>query len=504
MTPEKIKPEDFGFPEFVWAWNDHQKMATPRVHKKIARWLERRRKIRDRHLLLMAFRGCGKSTLVGLFCAWLLTRDPNLRIMVLAADLDLAKKMVRTVKRIIERHPIVRRKRLKPERIELWGAEEFTVNRTLELRDPSMLARGIDSNITGSRAEVVICDDVEVPNTCDTAPKRAALRETLAEIDYILVPGGLQLYVGTPHTYYTIYADVPRAEIGERTPFLSGFSRLKIPVSDGKESVWPERFSEKTLESMEKRTGANKFRSQMMLEPVPLTDVRLDPRHLRRYEGELEYREAGAQATLTLDGRRLVSASCWWDPAFGRGGEGKADHSVIAAVFTDDKGGHCLHRVRYLKPDPIADEAEATQQVQEVVEFIRECHLPSVFVEKNGIGAFLPGLLRQALAQAKVPCAVIPKTSHRAKDLRIAEAFEVVLAARALSAHASVWNTPFIQEMRDWRPDGRGKSHDDGLDAVAGCLLSEPVRLGVTTRPPRSGEWRGGGGPVEAATDFDP
>jgi hypothetical protein len=141
-----------------------------------------------------AFRSSGKSTLVGLFCAWLLCRNPDLRILVLAGDFALAKKMVRNVKRIIERHPLTAG--LKPTRSDHWASDQFTVRRRAELRDPSMLAKGIAANITGLRADVVICDDVEVPNTCDTAPKRADLRARLREIEYVAVPGGLQVFVG--------------------------------------------------------------------------------------------------------------------------------------------------------------------------------------------------------------------------------------------------------------------------------------------------------------------
>ena len=52
----------------------------------------------------MAFRGCGKSTLVGLFCAWLLGQDPNLRLLVLSAESGLATKMTRNVRRAIARN----------------------------------------------------------------------------------------------------------------------------------------------------------------------------------------------------------------------------------------------------------------------------------------------------------------------------------------------------------------------------------------------------------------
>src|SRR5512132_3667183 len=149
---------DACFAEFVWIWNTRQGQTTPRLHLRIARWLAARWQEGERELLLLAFRSSGKSTLVGLFCAWLLSHNPDLRILVLAGDFALAKKKVRNVKRIIERHPLTAG--LKPARRDHWAADQFTVKRRAELRDPSMLAKGIAAIITGLRADVVICDDV--------------------------------------------------------------------------------------------------------------------------------------------------------------------------------------------------------------------------------------------------------------------------------------------------------------------------------------------------------
>lgn len=505
-----MPPLDFAV--FVALWNNLQELHTPKLHIRMARWLENEWQSGRRELLLTAFRNSGKSTLVGLFCAWMLWRDADLRIMVLAADLALARKMVRNVKRVIERHPLTRS--LKPARADQWASEQFTVNRRAELRDPSMLARGIGANLTGSRADVVICDDVEVPNTCDTAPKRADLRARLAEIEYVLVPGGLQLYVGTPHAYDTIYAATTRygAETGK--PFLAGFRRLEMPLLDPRgRSRWPERFPPARIDAIRARSGPNKFKSQMLLEPVNILDSRLDPERLVAYRAGLDYAERNGVGVLTLGGTRLASASCWWDPAYGAPGGG--DASVVAALFTDEDGTHYLHAVRYLEHDPgeAARAAgrdggesldEASQQCRQVADFLKDNHLPSVTLETNGLGRFLPGLLRRALALAGVEAAVIEKTTQRAKDLRILDAFDAVLAARRLRVHESVWQTPFIREMREWAPGGTCR--DDGLDAVAGCLLSEPVRLNRTTRGARGSvrpapTWRGGG-TFKAKTDF--
>ena len=492
------------FPQFVIVWNKTQGMETPELHVRISRWLADSWRRGRRELLLLAFRDSGKSTLVGLFCAWLLATDPRLRILVLAADLALARKMVRNVKRIIERHPLTRG--LKPSRADQWASDRFTVRRRVEYRDPSMLAKGIGANITGSRADIVICDDVEVPNTCDSARKRRDLRDRLLEVSYVLTPGGLQLFVGTPHTHYTIYADKARREAGENQVFLSGFRRLEIPVADKRgRSAWPERFAPDKIEDLKRRTGPNKFASQMMLKPMSLAEGRLEPEKIRPYSQDIDYREANGEATMMLGSSKLVSASCWWDPAFGM--PGKGDASVIAAVFTSDQGDYYLHRIQYLQHDPgrVDEVDEATQLCGQVADFVSDLYLPAVILETNGLGRFLPSLLRRELASGGLTAAVVEATTTRDKSLRIVDAFDAPLAAGRFHAHDGVWDTPFIAEMREWAP-GRG-GRDDGLDAVSGCLLSEPVRLPRTPRPKASearagANWRPGSRGFRAKTGF--
>jgi hypothetical protein len=496
--------KSLNFPEFVWIWNRRQGLTTPNLHLRIARWLAARWEEGDRNLLLLAFRNSGKSTLVGLFSAWLLFRYPNLRILVLAADFALAKKMVRNVKRIIERHPFTRG--LKPASSDQWASDQFTVRRMAELRDPSMLAKGIEANITGLRADIVICDDVEVPNTSDTALKRANLRTCLHEIEYVLVPGGLQLYVGTPHSFYTIYASEVRMEAGEERPFLDGFQRLELALLDSRgASRWPERFPSEKIAAIQRRTGPNKFQSQMMLKPRSVAEGRLDPDRIRAYEDELVYAEGNSEAVLTIGERRVVSASCWWDPSYGS--PDKGDASVVAAVFTDENGDYYLHKICYLEHDlaRVHEVDEATQLCRKVASFVRDLYVPSVTLETNGLGRFLPGLLRQELRASRTDCAVIERAATRNKALRIIDAFDAILAAGRLSAHRSVWSTPFIEEMREWSPGSKGR--DDGLDAVAGCLLSEPVRISrrplISARKERGFKnWRPGSGIFRAEYDF--
>ena len=212
--------------------------------------------------------------------------------------------MVRQVKKIIERHPLTHF--LRPDGPDQWAGDRFTVKRYVELRDPSVLAKGVTTNITGSRADVIICDDVEVPNTSDSAEKRENLRARLDEINYVLTPGGTQLYIGTPHTYFSIYADKPRREKGEDKIFLEKFKRLEIPIMDQwGNSAWPEKFTPYAIEDIRARTGPNKFASQMMLKPVNIADGRLDSSLLRVYDEEIFY--AKELQTLFLGDKKTPS-----------------------------------------------------------------------------------------------------------------------------------------------------------------------------------------------------
>lgn len=493
MTQTSYAPPPVSFPNFIDLWNKEQNMRTPRFHRKIAEWLERQFQ-RNARMLLMAFRSAGKSSLAGLFAAWLLKEDCDIRILVVAAEQTLAAKMVRQVKRIIERHPLTAH--MKPKRADQWGSDRFTVERNLELRDPSMLARGISANITGARADVVLCDDVEVPNTSDSAAKREQLRHRLTELAFTLTAGGKMLYIGTPHHYNSIYADTPREELGEDSAFLDGFDRLIVPIEDEDGQIaWPEEYTREDIERIKKQTGPNKFASQMLLRPVNIAEGRLNPDYLHFYDGDMAY--VKELKRLEIAGTPMVSASAYWDPAMANA----TDSSVLAVVYSDAEDNRYLHRLEYIALNPASKDDEATQQCRQIAFIAKALMLPSVTVETNGIGNMLPNILRREMRAENVACIVREKHNSRPKDLRILEGFDALMAARALHVHERVKATPFLSEMSEWRPELKN-GRDDGLDAVAGALAQEPLRVRAAPSSNRQ-SWHSGSGSGTAKTDFD-
>lgn len=191
------------FYNFLDEWNQVLGLQTPKHHKTIMDFLVSVLSKEPHKGLLMAFRHSGKSTVVGIFAACVLYLRPETRILILSAESGLASRMVSHIKNILENHPLCTE--LIPSNKKEWAQGRITINRPIGIREPSVICQGIHGNITGMRADLIICDDVEVPNTCNTAQKREALRERLRELDFILSPTGTMIYIGTPHTMDTIY-----------------------------------------------------------------------------------------------------------------------------------------------------------------------------------------------------------------------------------------------------------------------------------------------------------
>lgn len=190
--------------DFLDQWNELLNFQTPSHHRDIIKFLADVLDAAPHRGLLMAFRHSGKSSVVGIFAACVLYLRPQTRILILSAETGLSSRMVSHIKHVLENHP--RCNGIVPAVKKEWGAHKITIERPIGIREPSVICQGINGNITGMRADLIICDDVEVPNTSNTSQKREKLRNRLRELDFILSPNGAMIYIGTPHTTDTIYS----------------------------------------------------------------------------------------------------------------------------------------------------------------------------------------------------------------------------------------------------------------------------------------------------------
>jgi hypothetical protein len=176
-------------PEPSWIQND------------IARTLQ----IAPKRFILEAFRGIGKSWMTVAFVCWLLGTNPDWKILVVSASKSLADEFSTFCLRLIREMPNLTW--LSPDDEGRDSKIAFDVKPARPDKAPSVKSLGIGSQLTGSRADYIICDDCEIPSNSLTPGMREKLSEQVKEFDAILKPEPhcRVVFLGTPQTEDSIY-----------------------------------------------------------------------------------------------------------------------------------------------------------------------------------------------------------------------------------------------------------------------------------------------------------
>lgn len=543
-----VAPSKATLVEFFHIWAKLRGWKVPAFHYRALMWLESRGDL----AVWMMFRGAAKSTLLAVYNAWRYYQDPSYRILHQGDQDGTAHKTARDTKAVLMRHPLTA-KQFRDVRgeVSFWwvpGANDE--------RNPSMQAAGILSNITSSRADEVQNDDVEVPKNIGTAEAREKLRYRLSEQTHILAPGGRALFVGTPHTHDSLYAEQIRMGadaliirlfghehrietatkadqlvpfkpefvfegIGERARLLvegtdyrltTGGIRLTKPsgalVDCYAGCAWPERFDGEELAKRRRKCRTiNEWDSQYQLHAKPLTQVRLDPDRLVAYDAEPQVRTVNRTTMMVLGNVQIVSARLRLDPSSGKK---NSDVSALALILQDALGRLYWHRAIALRGElaEIGDNGVVQGgQVDQICDVIEQFQIGRIDVETNGIGGHVPSILRGAIKRRRLACGVGEDAVRSNKNADILAALEPPLTSGYLWAHVSVIDT-IERQMRDWNP-AVTEQPDDHLDCAARAILAEPVRIGKVVGqkggiPPRPSlqDWRPNGGVHEVELDL--
>ena len=204
MANNKKHPAQDDFRKFMFmVWKHLNLPEPPPVQYDIARYLQ----TGPRRAVIEAFRGVGKSWITSAFVCWLLWNDPQLKIEVVSASKERADQFSSFVKRLINELPVLQH--LKPGPDQRDSMIAFDVGPARPDHSPSVKSVGITGQLTGSRADVLIADDIEVPNNSATQAMRDKISEAVKEFDAILKPGGRIIYLGTPQTEMSLYNQLP-------------------------------------------------------------------------------------------------------------------------------------------------------------------------------------------------------------------------------------------------------------------------------------------------------
>ena len=154
-------------------------------------------------VIIQGFRGVAKSFLTCAYAVWRLWSDRDLKVLIISASGDRADANARFIKSIIHTIPFLAD--MKADKTQLDTQNLFSVGGAQADISPSVKSVGITGQITGTRADLLISDDVEVPKNSGTQMQRDKLAEAVKEYDAILKPNGQIIYLGTPQNEASLY-----------------------------------------------------------------------------------------------------------------------------------------------------------------------------------------------------------------------------------------------------------------------------------------------------------
>jgi len=232
---------------------------------------------------VMAFRGVGKSWITSAFVVHQLLLDPTKNILVVSASKQRADDFSTFTLRLIDEMPLLQH--LKPHENQRNSKIAFDVGPAPASHAPSVTSKGITSQITGSRADLIIADDVESLNNSATQMMRDKLATQVQEFDAVLKPNGNIIYLGTPQTEASLYNQLPERGYDiniwpSRIPTelqRRGYGKKLAPMiaemdKEEGEPVDPKRFNTFDLIEREASYGKSGFALQFMLD-TSLSDI---------------------------------------------------------------------------------------------------------------------------------------------------------------------------------------------------------------------------------------
>lgn len=506
LTPiaAALHPAKADFRKFVFMVWKHLNLPSPTaIQYDIAYYLQHG----PRRCIIEAFRGIGKSWLTAAYVVWLLWCDPQTKVMVVSASKDRADQFSTFVKRLIGEMPCLMH--LKARSDQRDSIVSFDVGPALADGSPSVKSVGLTGQMTGSRANTIVADDVEVPNNSLTQTMRDRLSERVKEFDAILKPGGRVIYLGTPQTEMSLYNLLPDRGYfvriwpalyptleqlnnyrGNLAPYIT--KKLEQNPDLVGTTTDPLRFSDEDL--MERRVSYGKggFSLQFMLDttlsdadryPLKLSDLivmalspEMAPVKLAwATSPELAHTELPATG---LSGDRYFRPM-WRSPdvteytgcvmAIDPSGRGKDEtgfavvKNLFANLFVTAAGG--LH-------------GGYTQEVLErLAEIAKANNVKLILIESNFGDGMFAALLRPVLARI-YPCTIEEIRSTGQKEARILETLEPVMASHRLVVDPKVIEEDYqtskndpkyglFYQMTRLSKERNSLAKDDRLDALA-------------------------------------
>ena len=463
--------------------------------------------------MLQAFRGVGKSWITAAFVLWVLFRDRDMKILVVSASKQRADDFSIFVQRCIQEFEWLAHMRPQDDDTR-WSRVSFDVAGCKPAQSASVKSVGITGMLTGSRADLIVADDIETPNNSATDMMREKLLQLVTEFESVLTPkpGSRIVFLGTPQNTFSIYrtlherkyipmvwpARYPKSLIGYEDVLAKdlladikreGLSNLAWKPTD-------TRFSELLLLEREGSMSRSNFALQFQLDttlsdalkfPLKLSDFSVLPLDMAKGPSDIVW---GADKETVLDLPAVaLPGDKWHRPktvsefvpygetivALDPSGRGK-DETV--AVILSQINGFIFVRDIFASQEGYADTT-----LREVLRRAKHYGATMCLVESNFGDGMVVELLKRHAQEMKVGISFEEVRSNTMKEARIIDTLEPVLNQHKLIIDQRLisWDYESNQDMapedrlprmlayqltRMCREKGAVR-HDDRVDALA-------------------------------------
>ena len=464
-----------------------------------------------KRLQIQAFRGVGKSWITGAFVLWTLFNDKEKKIMIISASKERADNMSIFLQKLIIETPWLSHLR-PPNDDARWSRISFDVNCSPH-QAPSVKSVGITGQLTGSRADLMILDDIEVPGNSMTELMREKLLQLCTEAESILTPkdDSRIMFLGTPQTVFTVYRKLAErnyrpfvwpARYPRKTSNYEGLlaPQLQEDIDTGAEpwGVTDDRFDHEDLIEREAAMGRSNFLLQFMLDtslsdaekfPLKMADLIVtsvnptkcpesivwcsDPQNVIKDAPTVGLPGDYFYSPMQLQGEWLPYAEtiCSVDPS------GRGSDETTAAYISQRNGFLYLHEMRAYK-DGYSDNT-----LLDILKGCKKYKASTLLIESNFGDGIVGELFKKHIQNLSMNIGIEETRANVRKEDRIIDALEPILNQHRLVVDRSVidWDYKsnpdeaperrllymlFYQMSRMCREKGAVR-HDDRIDCLA-------------------------------------
>lgn len=459
-------------------------------------------------VIIQGFRGVAKSFLTCAYAVWRLWSNRDLKVLIISASGDRADANARFIKSIIHTIPFLAD--MKADKTQLDTQNLFSVGGAKADISPSVKSVGITGQITGTRADLLISDDVEVPKNSGTQLQRDKLAEAVKEYDAILKPNGQIIYLGTPQNEASLYNTLqqrgyitriwpvlyPESQ-AERDSYGDSLAPFIAQRFDSDPEKWagkptdPERFDDIEIAKRKLSYGRAGFALQFMLntnlsdyEKYPLKVSDLIVEELDMHETSTKWSWAnGIQQRLQDIPCVAMKGDMYYAP-LSRSPETMPYTGTVMAIDPSGRGKDessyaimkSLNGYLFLMDVGGFEEGYSDLTLTKMAQLAKFWEVNEIVVEAN----FGDGMFTKVMTPifSKIhPCAITEVKNTKQKELRIIDTLEPVLMRHKLIVNRSVIENDYrryetnqayslIYQMTRMSRDKNAIAHDDRLDAV--------------------------------------